>query len=283
MSGCYLCGGTTFRPRKGEVRDNPALHVVQCEACGLVALDSRSHIRPGHYEAGGMHPDETMEAWRRETESDDARRFDQLRPLIVNRRVLDIGSGAGGFLRKVLPVAQEATGIEPEARARESYGADISVYPSIESVEKHRFDLVTAFHVVEHLPDPRAALETFGRLLADRGRLVIEVPSADDALLTVYESDAFSRFTYWSQHLFLFGAETLRRVIEQAGLRVIAIQQFQRYPLSNHLYWLSRQQPGGHRQWPFLDSAALDAAYGSALAAVGKCDTLIAHVDRHAG
>jgi 2-polyprenyl-3-methyl-5-hydroxy-6-metoxy-1,4-benzoquinol methylase len=141
------------------------------------------------------------------------------------------------------------------------------------------YDLITAFHVMEHLPDPRAMLKTLASMLAKNGRIVIEVPSSEDALLSLYDSDAFQHFTYWSQHLFLFNAETLRRLVEQAGLRIISIQQFQRYPLSNHLHWLSRGKPGGHQEWAFLDSPELESAYGNALATIGKCDTLIAHVE----
>ena len=84
-------------------------------------------------------------------------------------------------------------------------------------------------------------------MLAKNGRMVIEVPSSEDVLLTLYDSEAFQRFTYWSQHLYLFNAETLRKLAEQAGLRIVSIQQYQRYPLSNHLYWLSQDKPGGLR------------------------------------
>ena len=99
-------------------------------------------------------------------------------------------------------------------------------------------------------------------------------------MLTLYDNEAFQRFTYWSQHLFLFNAETLRHLATQAGLQVIAIQQIQRYPLSNHLHWLSRHRPGGHQSWSFIDTPTLTAAYAASLAAVGKCDTLIAHLER---
>ncbi len=78
---------------------------------------------------------------------------------------------------------------------------------------------------------------------------------------------------------YLFNAETLRRLAEQAGLRIVSIQQYQRYPLSNHLYWLSQYKPGGHQKWAFLDSPELKSAYGNALAAIGKYDALIAHLE----
>ena len=133
--------------------------------------------------------------------------------------------------------------------------------------------------MVEHLPDPRATLKILSKVLAENGRMVVEVPSSEDVLLTLYVSEAYRNFTYWSPHLFLFNAETLRRLVEQAGMRIVAIQQYQRYPLSNHLYWLSKREPGGHRKWAFLDIPELAAAYSSALAATGRCDTLIAHLE----
>jgi hypothetical protein len=122
-------------------------------------------------------------------------------------------------------------------------------------------------------------LRTLAGMLAENGRIVIEVPSSKDALLTLYDSETFQRFSYWSQHLFLFNAETLRRLAEQAGLCIVTIQQYQRYPLSNHLHWLSQGKPGGHQKWAFLDIPELKTAYASALAQMGKCDTLIAHLE----
>lgn len=69
-------------------------------------------------------------------------------------------------------------------------------------------------------------------------------------------------------------------VSRQAGLRVVLIQHYQRYPLSNHLFWLSRGKPGGHQNWVFWDAPELASAYANTLAALGKTDTLIAHLER---
>lgn len=115
--------------------------------------------------------------------------------------------------------------------------------------------------------------------LKPNGRMIVEVPSANDALLTLYDCDAFQRFTYWSQHLFLLNASTLEMLARQAGLRVVAVQHYQRYPLSNHLHWLSQGKPGGHQRWAFLNTPELASAYANTLAALGKTDTLIAHME----
>jgi len=117
-------------------------------------------------------------------------------------------------------------------------------------------------------------------MLKDNGRLVIEVPSSDDTLLALYKSEKFQKFTCWSQHLYLFNSRTLCELAKQAGARIIAIKQFQRYSLSNHLYWLYNGRPGGHKKWNFLDTDAFHEAYSNILASLGKCDTIIAYLER---
>lgn len=136
------------------------------------------------------------------------------------------------------------------------------------------------FHVLEHIPDPKAILGELGKMLADDGQIIVEVPNADDALLTLYKNEPFSKFTYWGCHLFLYTAKTLKILFNQMNLKVNYIKQIQRYPLSNRLYWLANGKPGGHQKWHFLDSLELHAAYEKQLAALGKCDTILASVKR---
>lgn len=282
---CYLCGSQSLLQRPGSVRDNAQLKVMECEACGLVFLSSFGHIQATHYEDSGMHGDQPppVKEWLREAEPDDERRFRFFQGRLPGSRVLDFGCGAGGFLLKAREVAAVAEGVEPEQRLQPHFHqVGVRVWPSLEMAAEAggRFDLVTSFHVVEHLPDPRQTLVQLAGLLAEGGELVVEVPSADDALLTLFANEPFRHFTYWSQHLFLFNPRTLADLVRQAGLTLRWVKQVQRYPLSNHLHWLARGKPGGHKQWAFLDSATLNDAYGAQLAALGLCDTLVAGIGR---
>lgn len=68
----------------------------------------------------------------------------------------------------------------------------------------------------------------------------------------------------------------IRRFIEASGFSLDSISQIQRYPLSNHLYWLSNGKPGGHKIWSFIDSQELRGDYEAQLAKIKACDTLIA-------
>jgi 2-polyprenyl-3-methyl-5-hydroxy-6-metoxy-1,4-benzoquinol methylase len=285
MTTCYLCGGAPHRERPGSVRDNINLKVLECNACGLVFLSSIEHIHPSHYAKSGMHGKESLpiESWLRETDTDDTRRFRFLQPMLVGKKLLDFGCGAGGFLFKAREVTLVAEGLEPELRLHNHFEqSGLKVHMQMDDLVVSglpRFDVVTAFHVVEHLPDPRSTLAHLASLLNKAGgKLVVEVPSSDDALLTLFGCEPFTHFTYWSQHLFLFNARTLSELVRQAGLKLHWLKQVQRYPLSNHLHWLSQGKPGGHQEWAFIDSLALNEAYSAQLAALGRCDTLLAGI-----
>ena len=273
---CYLCSSAKFAERKGKVRDNPDLKILECLSCGLVALNSHDHVRAGHYENSGMHEnqDQTVELWISETAEDDQRRFDTLRASLLNKKVLDFGCGNGGFLLHAETIAMNVAGVELEKRVQKHWEGRLNIFPSIESIIGE-YDLITAFHVLEHLPNPKEILKKLAGHLAPKGRLIIEVPSSDDALITLYDCDDFQHFTYWSNHLFLYNEKTLAMLAEKTGLKTLSIDYEQRYPLSNHLYWLSQGQPGGHKEWKSLNSPDLNDEYAKALAKIGKSDTII--------
>lgn len=281
---CYLCDSRFFSKVPGKVRDLETLSILRCTSCGLVFLDNFSHVNSDFYDheyTEENHGTHDWDAFLNECAKDDQRRFSQIQALIANRAYLDVGCGAGGVLLRAQKVAKHATGVEPQwvwRKALNSAGVDVAA--SLAEVENASQNVISLFHVLEHIADPLAFIRDLLKKAAPSGRLVIEVPNADDALLSLYENKPFSEFTYWSPHLFLYSHTTLSRLLEKAGIdrNQIAISQYQRYPLSNHLMWLAQGRPGGHMQWSFLDSPALDEAYAARLATLGRCDTLIAWV-----
>lgn len=142
-------------------------------------------------------------------------------------------------------VARLVEGVEPEIRLNKYFRKKgLKVFSSLDEIKKS-YDVITLFHVLEHLPDPRNTLLNLAKKLKQDGQLIIETPNANDALLTIYKCIPFTKFTYWSCHLFLFNNFTLKKCIEQVGLKINYMKQIQRYPLSNHLYWLSVGKLGG--------------------------------------
>ena len=296
---CYLCHSPEYFFRPGSVRDQPELRVCECRQCGLVYLSSFAHAERDFYEESGMHGATPLEVdkWLAETAMDaaacigcgacidDERRFRQLGSQLRGRSLLDFGCGAGGFLLKAREVVASARGVELERRLREHFRRqELAVYENLDQIPTpaghEGFEVITMFHVLEHLPDPKEVLARLASLLSADGQIIVEVPHAGDALLTLYECEPFSHFTYWSCHLFLFTADTLEALAALCGLKVNYLKQVQRYPLSNHLHWLATGKPGGHKAWQFLDSPDLTAAYEEQLASLGKCDTLLLSLSR---
>jgi 2-polyprenyl-3-methyl-5-hydroxy-6-metoxy-1,4-benzoquinol methylase len=284
---CYLCGSTEFNKRPGSVRDKPELEVLECVSCGLVFLASFDHIKEDFYESSEMHGGEMsdVQIWLKETAWDDERRFQYLKSELPNRSLLDFGCGAGGFLLRARELAATAHGVELEIRLSNHYQSHgLTVFQNLSDsstdIRGGGYDIITMFHVLEHIPDPKSILGELSEMLAANGQIIVEVPNADDVLLTFYNNRPFSQFTYWSCHLFLYTVKTLEMLFDQVNLKVNYIKHIQRYPLSNHLYWLAKGNPGGHQKWHFLDSPELQAAYEKQLAAIGKCDTVLASISR---
>jgi len=281
-SRCYLCGSENLLKRCGTVRDNADIDILQCSNCGLVFLSSFEHIHTTFYEDSGMHArDIDTNAWLRQSAADDERRYKQLRRTIENKRLLDFGCGAGGFLMHARHTASSCCGVEVESRLAGHFSKNsLEVYNNLCNVPG-RYDIITLFHVLEHFPDPGNLLKQLGDKLSQDGQIIIEVPNSEDALLTLYECDAFTDFTYWSCHLFLFNAATIKKLADQSGFKTNHVQHIQRYSLANHLHWLSKGKPGGHIKWAFLDNERLDEAYAASLSSAGISDTIFCSLSKH--
>lgn len=287
LNKCYLCGGVEHIYRPGSVRDKQDIKILECTSCGLVFLSSFDHVESFLYEDSAMHGKEVpdVKIWLKEADVDDTRRFQYLKPLLPNRSVLDFGCGAGGFLLKARNLATKVHGVEVESRLKNHFQSNgLTVFNHLSEISDDirikGYDIITLFHVLEHFPDPKGVLIELNKVISEDGQIIIEVPNANDSLLTLYNCEAFSNFTYWSCHLYLFTTKTLEMLVSQIGLKIHYIKQIQRYPLSNHLYWLSNGKPGGHQRWHFLDTPELHKNYEKQLASIGKCDTLIASISK---
>lgn len=288
VNECYLCKGTAFNKKPGSVRDRPELNIFECISCGLVFLSSFDHIADDFYENSKMYdkkrPD--IEARLKEAAWDDERRFQFLKPLLPTSRLLDFGCEAGGFLMMARKLVEIAHGVELETCLKSHYQKNaLTIFYNIseipENVRGTKYDIITMFHVLEHIPDPKKILYELSEMLTDKGQIIMEVPNADDALLTLYKNEPFSHYNYWSCHLYMFTSKTIKMLFSQINLKVNYIKQIQRHPLSNHLYWLANGKPGGHKKWHFLDSPDLHASYEKHLATIGKCDTILASISRY--
>lgn len=265
--------------RAGHVRDFPSVGLIECSTC-LLVVHERDLKERISYETGTMHLWASGYGNNLESPYDDIpRRIEAISSLAKQfkiQKVLDFGSGKGEML-KALQSDFDVKGLEPEVHARQiCVEAGFSVETSADVYIKlsETFDLVTLFHVVEHFYEPQNELSKIYKLLAPGGLLVLETPNSQDALLTIYNSDPFSKFTYWSHHPMLHSQASLTNLLSSSGLNVIKNVGIQRYGLANHLYWLARNLPGGHMHWNKLISNETEKAYEQDLARNMANDTI---------
>ncbi len=265
--------------RDGSVRDFPEVGLIECSNCGLVAheVDLRQKI---DYESGTMHSWASGYGQNLESPSEDISRrveaIGKLAQIYKIERILDFGSGRGEVL-SALNGKYQAKGLEPEQEARikcERAGFEVASSTAAYKEKAETFDLITLFHVVEHFYESHEEFSNIVELLAPGGIIVIETPISQDALLTNYNSEQFSNFTYWSHHPVLHSFDSLRGLLTNAGLEVIQEIGIQRYGLANHLYWLAKGMPGGHVIWDDLISSKTESDYQEDLASKGTSDTL---------
>jgi SAM-dependent methyltransferase len=268
-----------WTPIAGLVRDFPEVGVVKCQKCQLVTPDKdlRKNV---NYQNGTMHN------WAGGyggllpgPASDLNRRFAAIKQIedgIQIKTILDFGCGSGEML-EVLSQEFEAIGVEPDEGSRNAaINKGLSVYKSSNEVfeNKIQVDVVTLFHVIEHLYEPTKELEMIHRLLKPNGWLIIETPNSNDVLLTEYESNDFQNFTYWSHHPMLHSHDSLHALVSRTGFKIFNNQGVQRYDLNNHLYWLSKRMPGGHEIWKKFLSEATTNSYAEDLIKNKNSDTI---------
>ncbi|MBF0628176.1 MAG: class I SAM-dependent methyltransferase [Magnetococcales bacterium] len=281
-----LSGADDLEPYFPRVRDREDVAVLRCRRSGALLLSRQDHQQASYHEekekvllgAPGER-EHYHENLFRQSIVDDQRRARRHESLILNRRWLDVGTGGGGILHLLGRHARCAHGVEPNRYDREHLiGQGITCFEAIGGVPTDPgYEVVTLFHVLEHVPDPLGFLRAIRERMAPGATLLVEVPHARDLLLSWFQCEPFKRFTFWSEHLILHTRETLNGFLRAAGFTNILIEGVQRYPLANHLRWLVEGLPDGHRAWSQLRADDLDAAYANLLARLDATDTLTAY------
>jgi 2-polyprenyl-3-methyl-5-hydroxy-6-metoxy-1,4-benzoquinol methylase len=93
-------------------------------------------------------------------------------------RILDIGAGTGDFLSVSKNDGWQTIGVEPSERAKAiAKSKGVSFVSESKELENHSFDIISMWHVLEHVPDLDQQIKELKRLLKPTGTLIIAVPN----------------------------------------------------------------------------------------------------------
>lgn len=137
-----------------------------------------------------------------------------------NKSLLDIGAGTGSFLEKGIQNNWKVTGVEPNDNARKiAMTKGIQLEKNLKNIPSQKFDVITMWHVLEHLPNLDKQIKEILSKLKKEGYLVIAVPN--------YKSyDAKKYKKYWAaydtpRHLWHFSRNSISKLFEMFNVKLV--------------------------------------------------------------
>ncbi|WP_322551142.1 class I SAM-dependent methyltransferase [Flavobacterium psychraquaticum] len=134
-------------------------------------------------------------------------------------KILDIGAGTGDFLLECKNQNWEILGIEPNDKAKGiAIGKGIKLGDTIEKLESNSFDVITMWHVLEHVPDVEHQVAELKRLLKPRGTIIIAVPNFKS-----YDAKHYKEF--WAafdvpRHLWHFSKTAIEKLFDKQNMNL---------------------------------------------------------------
>lgn len=142
---------------------------------------------------------------------------------ISDKTLLDIGAGTGSFLESANYNGWETYGIEPNKKARDlAINKGLELKENIDLLEKQDFQVITLWHVLEHLPNLNLQINKIASLLNEDGTLILAVPNFQS-----YDAKYYKE--YWAaydvpRHLSHFSQLSIRKLFAQNGMKVVKIR-----------------------------------------------------------
>ena len=234
--------------------------LVKCQRCDLVYLNPRpvEAFSQKFYEHAGYSPFLSTRApetaperlyvtLRRHNNRWKRKQIEKVLP--QKGKILDVGCGTGEFLAEMRQAGWDARGVEPDAAAvayaieqlkLRVYIGGLAAVPNV----PESYDVITMWHVLEHLYDPHQAIQRARDLLKKGGVLIIAVPNVDSLDRKLYKKNwiAFDA----PRHVQHFSLKTLRMLCEMHKFEMI---RYRGLPLDSFFNALmsEEQKAGQHR------------------------------------
>jgi len=156
--------------------------------------------------------------------------------------LLDVGCGSGVFLESLKSKRIKKSGLEINSQGIElckKKGFNIYEKNIIDTdFEDEKFDAITMWHVLEHLPNPQEIFQKIREILSDDGVLIFQIPNSDSLGFRCGKEHWFHLDS--PRHLGLYNKKSIKYLCKKTGLKVVDIRnEFYDYPLD--LFWSVRK------------------------------------------
>lgn len=231
---CPWCGSDKAQINlwlKDDFLSKEDFHICECLNCGLLY----TMPRPNKEKIGEYYKSEEYYSHQENKKGFIPKLYEKVKKVnlkhkyelatkgLTTGKLLDIGCGVGDFLHSAEAHGWQCIGVEPseEAKAIASQRTTANILSSIEqeSLPDESFDVITMWHVLEHVDDLRWQVAQLQRLIKPNGRIVIALPNYKS-----YDGQYYKE--HWAaydvpRHLNHFNRTTIAKILKTNDLKLV--------------------------------------------------------------
>ena len=233
IRNCPICNGNLFKNHINSIDysvTKEEFNIVRCNSCDF----HFTNPRPDNNELGRYYISDHYISHNNTNKTLFEKAYQTVRKITIKGKfklikqytnkgsILDIGCGTGEFLNIFKKNGWTTKGIEPNGNARQkaikNHKLDVIENTNLSDIED-KFDIISMWHVLEHVTDLKNNLNELNRLLSKNGKIIIAVPN-----LNSYDSSYYGQ--YWAAydlpiHLSHFSKKTITKLFRNNGFSLV--------------------------------------------------------------
>jgi len=233
---CQVCGSNSlehYMDLKDYFLTGEPFSILECKECGLLITYpqpleqelSKYYQSENYISHSNKQSDFISKLYRWVRNYTLGKKVKLLQRFSAGKNVLDLGCATGEFLARCKRSGYKVTGAEPDKKsgdfARSTYGLDVYSLEELKKLTPVSFDIITQWHVLEHVSDLNARFELMSKLLKKDGVCFVALPNPASA-------DAAHYKKWWAaydvpRHLFHFRRQPLKLLANKYDFKVSAI------------------------------------------------------------
>lgn len=246
IKSCPICESTGFKTylqTKDYFLTQEDFKIVQCKQCEFIftnpipSIDDLSkYYDSPDYLSHTVNKSVTGFIYDSLRNLNIKKKYRLISSLSDGNKILDIGQGTGEFLNYFKQKGWETLGVEPNKSARkfaiDNYQLKVFDENELDKLEENSFDVITLWHVLEHVPDLNSRIIQIKKLIKTNGSVVIALPNIESPDATKYGE-------YWAgldvpRHLYHFSEDSIKNLLDKYDMNLVSS-----HPMKFDAYYVS--------------------------------------------